>query len=137
MDQAQRNGINSLTPGRDEPADLFRCVVSVSENGRRFGLELQGAVCFFEEEMAISSRRTLSVIADLFLRFSYRYPKLRERMRFPYGRIVRIRFTGERRAMIELDDGRAACIVLTYLNRGEFTGLLQKHGLAFEPYAGS
>ena len=57
-------------------------------------------------------------------------------MRFAYSDVARASFTkkNERTVRIDLQDGRAGCLVLNRGNKQQLLDLLQAHGIEVEPF---
>ena len=107
------------------------CVVSVSEDGKRFGMQTEGLARFYENELALGSA---SLAKTMLLGSAFASSE--ERMRFAYSDVARASFTkkNERTVRIDLQDGRAGCLVLNRGNKQQLLDLLQAHGIEVEPF---
>ena len=139
-----KNGKAALGDGSDDPyhpaetpaaesdyTDVV-CVVSVSEDGKKFNMQSEGVARFYDDELALGMKSfgRMVLVGSVFT-------SPEEKLRCPYGDVVRARWTkkNERAVRFDFADGRAASIVLNRGNKDQFVTLLTYHGVTIEPFA--
>lgn len=113
----------------------LRCAVTVSLDGKKFPIESDGSIRFYDGVVSVyainAGNQTRNLLRPAFV------PNIApvETLRYSYSEISRVFFAKKITAKVEFNDGRFAFFVI--MNAGDrerFTALFTEHGVAVEAF---